>query len=194
MKIKIHLLVCGVLLAPFLALSQVTPPAKDTTKPVTTDSLAKTDSANLGKKDTVVVIDTVVAPKKNCYSEWVDAFRSRGAKTVPDGMQQVIIALRDNETCRCFMGQIEVAGGKIKPPLFFQKENGEYHQVSIMGKKLDPAFLGSLTPDELLSIRNGMSVVFRTTDQEYGRLFFYKFVNKSAQSDKEAPSPDELLK
>ena len=195
MKIKVKLLSCSILLAPFLVLSQVTPPTKDTIpKAVTTDSLAKTDSTNVVKKDTVVVVDTVVAAKKNCYSEWIDAFRARGSKTVPDGMQQVVIALKDNETCRCFMGQIEVAGGKIKPPLYFQKESGEYHLVSIMGKKLDPAFLGSLTPDELLSIKNGMSVVFRTTDQEYGRLFFYKFVNKSAQSDKEAPSPDELLK
>jgi hypothetical protein len=163
-------------------------------KKVATDSLAKTDSTNLVKKDTVVVVDTVVAAKKNCYSEWIDAFRARGSKAVPDGMQQVVIALKDNETCRCFMGQIEVSGGKIKTPLYFEKENGEYHQVSIMGKKLDPGFVGSLTPDELLSIKNGMSVVFRTTDQEYGRLFFYKFVNKSAQNDREAPSPDELLK
>ena len=195
MKIKVKLLICGILLAPFLALSQVTPPTKDTIpKAVRTDSLAKTDSTNLVKKDTVVVIDTVVAAKKNCYSEWIDAFRARGSKPVTDGMQQVVIALKDNESCRCFMGQIEVSGGKIKPPLYFQKENGEYHLVSIVGKKLDPAFIGTLTPDELLSIKNGMSIVFRTSDQEYGRLFFYKFVNKSAQSDREAPSPDVLLK
>jgi len=39
-----------------------------------------------------------------------------------------------------------------------------------------------------------MSIVFRTSEGEYGRLFFYKYVNKGAQSNKEAPSPTELIK
>lgn len=159
-----------------------------------TDSLAIKDSTIAPKKDTVIVTDTVVAVIKSCYTEWYDAFRTRGAKTVPDGMQQVVIALKTEESCHCFMGQVEVVGGKIKPPLFFQQENGEYKQVSVVGKKLEPGFTGSMTPDELYGIKDGMSIVFRTTDQEYGRLFFYKFVNKAAQSNKEAPSPTDLIK
>jgi|SRR5215211_3684866 len=195
MKLHFKWLSCLLLLAPFFAASQVTQQTNDSlVKATATDSLPLKDTGNLVKKDTVHVTDTVLAVKKTCYAEWQETFRSRGAKPVPDGMQQVVIALKDEESCRCLMGQVEVAGGKIKPPLYFQQENGEYRLVSIVGKKLEPAFAGSMSPEELYTIKDGMSIVFRTTDHEYGRLFFYKFANKSAQSNKEALSPSELMK
>lgn len=183
------------LLAPFFCLSQVTPQSKDSiVKKAPTDSLAiKADTAIAPKKDTVIVTDTS-ATRKDCYTEWYDAFRTRGAKPVTDGMQQVIISLKTAESCQCFMGQIEVVGGKIKSPLYFQQEDGQYRAVSVVGKKLEPAFAGSMSPEELYNIKDGMSIVFRTADQEYGRLFFYKFINKSAQANKTAPSPSELIK
>jgi hypothetical protein len=78
--------------------------------------------------------------------------------------------------------------------MYFQQENGEYRLVSSVGKRLEPAFTSSMTPEELYSIRDGMSVVFRTTDQEYGRLFFYTFVNKGPNSNKPAPSAADLMK
>src|SRR5690349_21365283 len=108
MKPSTRLLSCFILLIPFLAFSQV-PPAKD--------SLAKHDSTLLASKDTLAKPDTVkpVAVAKNCYAEWQDAFRSRGAKPVTDGMQQVVIALKDSSSCHCYMGQVEVVNGKIKP-------------------------------------------------------------------------------
>jgi len=187
---------CAILLLPLFGLSQISQPAKD--------SLHNADSLHLVAKDSSVIkvdttvkyvtkTDTVVV-KKDCYQEWYDTFRTRGAKAVPDGMQQVVIALKNAESCHCFMGQIDVAGGKMKAPLFFQQENGEYHQVSTVGKKLEQAFAGSMSPDELYSVKDGMSIVFRTSEGEYGRLFFYKYVNKSAQSNKAAPSPAELIK
>ena len=193
MKIAFQLFVF-LLLVPVISLAQQVPPAADTTKkPVITG----TDSTMVAKDTTAALVTTpppVSVVKKDCYAEWLDAFRTRGAKPVPDGMQQVIIALKDSTTCHCFMGQVEVIGGKIKPPLFFQQENGEYRPVAIVGKKLEPAFAGSLTTEELYAVKDGMSIVFRTTDQEYGRLFFYKYANKSAQSNKEAPSPSSLIK
>src|SRR5688572_26965658 len=137
MKINIKsLLGCCILLSPFFAMSQVTP-QKDTlsqakkdslSRVLMTDSLAIKDSTIGPKKDTIIVTDTVVAVLKSCYTEWYDALRTRGAKPVPDGMQQVVIALKNEESCHCFMGQVEVVGGKIKPPLFFQQENGDYKQ------------------------------------------------------------------
>jgi len=193
---------CAVLLLPLFGLTQVTQPKKDSL--VKTDSLkliAKDSSAikvdtiikEVPKTDTIkVLVDTVV--KMDCYQQWLDAFRTRGAKSIPDGMQQVVIAFKGPDGCHCFMGQIEVVGGKMKSPLFFQQENGEYKPVSTVGKKLESAFTGSMTPDELYAIKDGMSIVFRTSDGEYGRLFFYKYVNKGAQSNKEAPSPSELIK
>ena len=205
MKLNFGWISCFILLVPFVALSQVTPPppVKDSlTKANKTESLAKSnktdslvvkDSAAIAKKDSSIVTDSVIV-KKTCYAEWHDTFRSRGAKAIPDGMQQVVISLKDEDNCRCFLGQVEVIGGKIKPPLYFQQENGEFKLISTVGKKLEPAFVGSMAPEEILTIKDGMSIVFRTSDQEYGRLFFYKFINKSAHSNKEAPSPSELIK
>jgi len=181
MKLNIKWLSGLMLLAPFFAVSQQ--PIKDSTATKDTFSFSK---------DTTIV-DTV-AVKKNCYSEWQDAFRLRGAKPVTDGVQQVVIALKNEEGSHCFMGQVEVSGGKIKPPLYFQQENGEYRAVSIVGKKIEPAFAGTMSSDELYAIKDGMSIVFRTTDQEYGRLFFYKFINSSASRNKEALSPADLIK
>ena len=192
MKINLRLFIGFIVLIPFFGGAQVVPPLQDSlTKAAHADSLRKADSAQLVKKDTVVV---TVPDKSNCYSEWVDAFRKRGSQTVPDGMQQVVIALKDSANCRCFMGQIEVIGGKMKPPLFIQKEDGTYQQVSVVGKKIDPAFTATMTNDELFAIKDGMSIVFRTTDQEYGRLFFYKYVNKAGHMNKVALSPSELIK
>lgn len=185
---------CLVLILPVVGDAQVTPPATDTTKkPVDTTKHLTVDSVLSGRVDTVrVVIDTVV--KQDCYTQYYNIVRERGAKPVTDGMQQVVIALKSADACHCFLGQIEVVNGKIKPPLYFQQENGEYRLVSSLGKKLEPAFTSSMTPDELYAIKEGMSIVFRTTDNEYGRLFFYKFVNKGPQSNKAAPSAAELIK
>jgi len=192
-KIFNFYIICIGLLLPVLGWSQITG-----TDSVKTDSSKKIDSL---KKDTIappkadtirVVVDTVV--KKDCYAEYYDVMRSRGAKTVTDGTQPVVIALKSNEGCHCFIGKVEVAGGKIKPPLYFQQENGEYRAVSSVGKRLEAAFTASMSPEELYIIKDGMSIVFRTVDQEYGRLFFYTFVNKGPNSNKPAPSAADLMK
>jgi hypothetical protein len=185
----------AIVISPGLAFAQVPTPKDTTQKAVDSlhlpigDSLAKP----VVKVDTVrVIVDTVV--KKDCYTEYYDIMRARGAKPVPDGMQPVVIALKSESSCQCFMGRVEVAAGKIKPPLYFQQENGEYRPVAIAGKKLEAAFTSSMTPDELYAIKDGMSIVFRTVDQEYGRLFFYTFVNKGPASNKSAPSAADLMK
>ena len=178
---------------PVLGWSQVTP--KDSlAKAVTDTAIMKPDTTHPPVIDTVkVVMDTIV--KKDCYTEYYEIMRTRGAKPVTDGMQQVVIAFKSPDgNCLCFMGQIEVAGHKIKPPLYFRKENGEYKPVSTVGKKLEAAFTGSMSPDELYTIKDGMSIVFRTSDNEYGRLFFYQFVNKGSQGNTVAPSASELIK
>jgi len=184
---------CFLATAPFIAFSQV-----DTTKKAKPDSAAiKPDSTHI-VVDTVKkqVVDTVVlAPPKDCYTVWYEFMRSRGAKKVTDGKQPVVIALKSEESCTCLMGQVEVVNGRIKPPLLVQQENGEFRPISVTGKKLDAAFVAAMGEEQLYSIIEGMSIVFKTASgQEYGRLFFYSFANKGAQSNKEAPSPSELIK
>jgi len=144
------------------------------------------------------IIDTsqtapVAAVPTNCYNTWYDFMRSRGTKPVTDGMQEVVVSFKSGDNCVCLMGRVEVSGGKIKAPLYIQTEDGNYKPVAELGKKMDAEFLASMGA-ELWTISNGMSVLFRTATQEYGRLFFYKFVNKGGSSYKEAPGPSELIK
>ena len=181
-------------ITPIIAVGQsdTTAAKKDSTASHKMDSTFKTvpDTAAAVK----VNVDTaVVAIPMNCYKQYLDYFTELGAKPVTDGMQLVVIAFKKKESCHCFMGRIEVVGGKIKTPLYVQSEGGDYKSFGDLGKKLNPEFL-SAVGDGLWNISNGMSVVFQTTDDEYGRLFFYKFLNKNKQMNKEAPSPSELLK
>ena len=76
------------------------------------------------------------------------------------------------------MGKVEVVGGKIKAPVYVETEGGDFKTFTALGKKLDQEFL-AVQGDGLWSISNGMSVVFQTTDNEYGRIFFYKFLKFS---------------
>jgi hypothetical protein len=133
------------------------------------------------------------AAPKNCYGEWFSVFRSRGAKEIPDGTQKVIITLRDGSTSHCFMGKVEVAAGKIKLPLMIQKQDGSFETFASTGKTLDPSFTKDISADELLTITDGMSVTFRTTDQEMGRLFFYEFLAEKPKANKVAPPPSALI-
>jgi hypothetical protein len=171
-----------------MLLSIVASAQKDTTaaKKDTAAASIQVDTAAKKPADTAAVAT-------NCYKKWYDAFSVRGAKPVTDGTQEVVITFKSGETTNCFMGKVEVSAGKIKPPLYVQTENGDYKTFASMGKKLDPEFV-SAQGDQLYKITDGMSVLFKTADNEYGRLFFYKFVNKGNQTNKPAPSPDELLK
>jgi hypothetical protein len=135
----------------------------------------------------------VIATPMNCYKQWMDCFAERGVKPVADGTQEVIIAFKSKESCHCYLGKVEIAGGKIKAPLYVQTEGGDYKTFVAMGKQLDADFITN-QGDALWAVTNGMSVLFQTVDNEYGRVFFYKSLNKNKQANKEAPSPADLLK
>jgi len=184
-----RLLTFVIFLIPVSAWSQ-TPTAKPDSLVISKDAVATTPP--VAPVETVkVVVDTVV--KKDCYTEFYDAMRARGAKPVPNGKQDVVIALKSPEGCNCFMGQVEVVDGKIKPPVYVQQENGEYKSFAAMGKKIEPFFALSLTAEELTQIKDGMSIAFKTADNEQGRIFFYKYANKSSFKYKAAPSVTDLI-
>lgn len=177
--------------------------AKDTlaTKPpVDTAAKAIVIPADTTKQKTDTVKEkprtdtTVMAVSKNCFQDWYEKMRERGAKTVTDGIHPVIITLKSEDGNVCLVGQIEVLNGKLKAPLMVQQEDGEFKPFNAIGKKLDPVFVTTMTEDQLLGITDGMSILFRTTTQEYGRIIFYTFANKSSKANKTAPNPDELIK
>jgi hypothetical protein len=183
----LFLWVCLLSFVPFIVSAQT-----DTTAKVITAQ----DSA-ITVEDTVAIvknIDTaVVAVPMNCYKQWLDYFTNLGTKPLSDGMHEVVIAFKSKESCHCYMGKVEIAGGKIKAPLFVQNEGGDFNTFTALGKKMDPDFLAA-QGEALWDVTNGMSVLFQTTDNEYGRVFFYKSLNKNKKMNKEAPSPSELLK
>lgn len=132
----------------------------------------------------------------DCFKEWYNLFRERGASTVTDGTQDVIISLRNTVAgvSQCYMGRVEVSGGKIKRPIMVQKVDGSYEPFATLGKGLDPGFMKSMSEDEMGTIADGMSVNFLMAEGEFGRIFFYTFLNEKPKALKLAPSPRTLIK
>lgn len=132
----------------------------------------------------------------NCFKEWYSLFRERGAAAVTDGTHDVVISLRDTEggTSQCYMGRVDVANGKMKRPIMIQKADGSYEPFATLGKGVDPGFMKSMSEDDMMSIADGMSLNFLLSGGEYGRIFFYTFINEKPKALKQAPSAKSLVK
>jgi len=132
-------------------------------------------------------------PANKCYQEWYSVFKERGAKPVPDGMNEVIISIRGDEYGECFIGRVEVAGEKMIGKLQVQKMDGTYEEFD---KKVSATYQndqGTLK-EELRTINNGMSQFVRLGDGEIIGLFFYKSLADKPKANKKAPSPAALIK
>jgi hypothetical protein len=129
----------------------------------------------------------------NCFKEWYTLFKERGANPIPDGTQDVIITLRGADYSECFMGKVDVTGGRISSKLQIQKMDGTYEEFD---KKVSAAFQNAdgVLKDELRDITNGMSSSATLTDGENIRLFFYKYLADKPKANKKAPAPSALVK
>lgn len=129
----------------------------------------------------------------NCFKEWYSLFKERGAMPVNDGVQDVVITLRNGEYSECFMGRIEVAGGKLVGKLQIQKMDGSYEEFD---KKVSAAYQNSegTLKEELREINNGMSSSVALKDGELILLFFYKYVADKVKANKKAPAPSAIVK
>lgn len=159
-------------------------------------ALAQKGGSGQAQKGSQGQKDNAQGNSGNCFKEWYDLFRERGAAVVTDGTHDVILTLRNTQdgTSKCYMGRAEVVGGKLKRPVMIQKVDGSYDTFATLGKGMDPVFAKSITEDELGAITDGMSINFLMADQEYGRIFFYTFLNDKPKSLKQAPSPKALVK
>jgi hypothetical protein len=128
-----------------------------------------------------------------CFKEWYGLFKERGAKPVPDGTHDVIITLRNGDYAECFMGKIDVAGGKIVSKLSIQKVDGTYEEFD---KKVSDAYQNSegILKEEMRNVTNGMSAPVVLADGESIRLFFYKYLGDKPKANKKAPAPMALVK
>jgi hypothetical protein len=129
----------------------------------------------------------------NCFKEWYTLFKERGANPIPDGTHEVIITLRNADYSECFMGRVDVAGGKLAGKLQVQKMDGSYEELD---KKVSSAYQNSegALKEELRDISNGMSASVTLTDGEMIRLFFYKSLADKPKANKKAPAPAVLVK
>src|SRR5687767_1066810 len=101
----------------------------------------------------------------NCFKEWYSLFKERGAKPVTDGVQDVIITIRNGDYSECFMGKIEVTGEKLTGKLQIQKLDGSYEEFD---RKLSAAYKSAegTLKDELREVNNGMSASVSTESGE----------------------------
>lgn len=130
----------------------------------------------------------------DCFKDWYSLFRERGANRVTDGTHEVVLSLRKGEYSQCFMGKVKVLSGRIVPPLMIAKEDGTFEDFTAMGKKISPATTSGKSEEELLTITDGMSMTYYTTDNETAKLFFYTFVKSKSSANKVAPPVKELIK
>ena len=133
------------------------------------------------------------AASKDCFKEWYTLFKERGAIEIPDGSQEVIITLRSADYSECFMGKIDVAGGKVSGKLQVQKMDGSYEEFD---KKVSHSFQNAegALKEELREINNGMSASVTLGSGEIIRLFFYKYLAEKPKANKKAPAPAVLVK
>jgi outer membrane protein OmpA-like peptidoglycan-associated protein len=125
-----------------------------------------------------------------CYQEYHDAFEERGATTVTDGEQRVVVSLRKDTSCICGEGKVMVEGGRIIPLLQIKKIDGTYEPAK---KKLHSSTWKEEAHEaERFDIVNGMSPSFRTDDEFVADLFFIDFLKRKVVPNAPAPKPGEI--
>lgn len=131
---------------------------------------------------------------KNCFNEWYAIFKERGAKPIPTGIHDVVIAVRKGDYSECYMGKVDVMDGKISGRPQVQKMDGTYEEWDY---RISQSYFdadGKIKNSALLEIHNGMSAEVTLADGENIRLFFYKFVADKPKANKKAPAPSALIK
>jgi len=119
-------------------------------------------------------------------------FNTRGVNPIPDGIQNVIVTVRDTKDNTCFatMGQIEVKGGKITGKLTLKNRAGEYVKPKNTLHEKYNEKEAPLKAD--FTIIKGISHNFLTKDMKIVNVFFIDFLKPQAPSLVEAPAAKKL--
>jgi hypothetical protein len=124
------------------------------------------------------------APAGDCFTEYNDLFRSRGAKPVTDGVHQCVIAIRKGSTSHCFTGKIEVKNGEFVPPVYIENADGTFDEIK---RELIPAYQSVALADRR-KIVDGTSITLLTTEGEEIKAFLTGFLQAKPKAHKAAPS------
>ena len=131
-----------------------------------------------------------IKPGKNCFEDYYNAFATRGANMVTDGEQNIVIAMRQGDSCFCVEGKVTVKDGNILPQVLVKKVDGSYESAR---RTLDSR---TNTKDHSLgnpfSIYNGMSQTFSTAHYAVVNLFFVDYLKANPVAAASAPNPDAI--
>lgn len=121
----------------------------------------------------------------DCGLQWYSLFKERGSAPIADGTHEVIISLRTADYSECFVGKIDVAGGKISSKLQVQKMDGSYDEFD---KKVTNAHQNAegVLKEDYRNVENGMTAALPLSNGETIRLFFYKSLNGKPKANKKA--------
>ena len=115
----------------------------------------------------------------NCFEKWAKKFETRGADEVADGTYtDIIITVRNGSNANCFVGKCEVKEGKIIA-MYMRLEDGKYELYKRKGRY-----------EQTITINNGMSKTFITTDEELINVLFIKKLKPKKAEFQKAPDPD----
>jgi len=129
---------------------------------------------------------------KSCYIDYLAMFNTRTAKPVTDGVQNVIVTVRnsDGTKCQSNVGTIEVKNGELVGRLMLKTKSGD--MVSSrkgLDDGLSEKYQAEKKPIKLdFKITNGMSASFLTQKKFIVNLFFIDFLNPPTPVLEEAPS------
>lgn len=126
----------------------------------------------------------------NCYEEYYEVFRERGASPVPDGVHDAVVSIRAGNKCDCYMAKVEVKDNEIKKTLGLILIDGS---VKNMGVNLSEKYNDPANPAKLYTdINNGMSATFLSDDNRLINIFFISQLNPKTKAIKAAPSAKSL--
>lgn len=110
-----------------------------------------------------------------CYEYYKQLFTQKGTYELRDGIHEVIVTIRQGDSCGTVQGRVRIEGGKLIRPLYIRDETGNYVRPN---KTLSDKYELYKLPLEF-SIQNGMSkTTFITSDNDLVDIFLMDILKK----------------
>jgi outer membrane protein OmpA-like peptidoglycan-associated protein len=133
-----------------------------------------------------IAVSAQAQSQKNCFDVYSGTYQLRGGYPVPDGMQKIVVAVKDsNSNAQCVEGIMMVRNDTLILPVYILRENGSYTETY---GKLDTRYYRESLGKANFSISNAMSAVFILTNKRKGRIFFPDFLKANAGEAVAAPA------
>jgi hypothetical protein len=133
----------------------------------------------------LVIGSAINANAQNCYLEYYRLFSDRGASTIPDGPQDVVVTIREGTGSDCYMARVQVKDNQIIAVEGVILEDGTVKKI---GMKLSQKYTDMKNPAILYTdIIDGMSATLLSDDGKQVNFFFIKQLSAKNKAYKHAP-------